>query len=93
VNEFAGPIADCLDYSNLDARANTSIALLTAGEEDPDAVRAQREHLEDALDDSNPDVRANACTLVGGVHIQVAVEKLQKLQKTDPDDDVREQAE
>lgn len=92
VIEFAGPIADCLDDSNLDARVNASITLLTAGEADPDAVRVQHERLEGALDDPDPTVRANACTLIGNAHAQVAVEKLQELQETDPDDDVREQA-
>ena len=55
-------------------------------------MKAEHEHLEAALDDTDPAVHANACTLIGNAHAPVAVDRLRNLRESDPDERVRDQA-
>jgi hypothetical protein len=75
-----------------DVRQNAALALINAGGADPVAVEAEHEQLATALDDSDPAVRANACTLVGNADAPVSVDRLRELRDDDPDERVREQA-
>lgn len=92
VVDAAEPIAELLTDSNIQARINASIALLAAGESDSESIRAQRDYLEQALDDASPEVRANACTLVGNAQVPVSTRRLRELRDDDLDATVREQA-
>lgn len=92
VIEYAGPVAEQLTGSNIQTRINASITLLAAGAADPEAIRNQHEYLEQALEDSSPEVRANACALIAKAQAPVSVERLRDLRENDRDETVRERA-
>lgn len=90
--EHTEKIAERLEDDNIQARVNASLTLMEAGEGDPSAILDVGSEIVDALDDVSPEVRANACTLIGNAGIEVEIETLRDLSKDDPNDQVREQA-
>jgi HEAT repeat protein len=85
-------IAQRLTDELADVRQKAAMTLLRAGGADPAAVEAEHDYLAAALDDSDPAVRVNACTLVGNAHAPVSTDRLRELRNEDPDERVRDQA-
>lgn len=91
VIDLAPELAESLTAEDKETRVHASITLLRSGEANPEAVRDEHEQLTAALSDSNPTVRANACTLIGNADVPVSIDQLQLLED-DPNERVREQA-
>lgn len=81
-----------LEDEAANVRRHASIALLRAGEADPDVFRSHAGILEDALADDVTEVRRNVCSIVGNEKLEVDVERLEQLARHDPDEVVRERA-
>lgn len=90
VEEATPHIADALEASDVDARANAAIAISRIAAGAPTAVDHAEERLLDRLEDENPAVRRNAIVALVRGEVTAARGRFETLARGDKDPAVRE---